>query len=237
MKTYKYKNREEYLSTQTVRSQQKATYCKVYFSDVIRYKSLLTMDAQTRRLRGLKTSNWSPILCLGVRTGAEVDIFRSVFLGPLLKFAPVQRFAIKQDKTAIGQNKIDLAKRIGLGSGSRKAQRVMGVELNPLAQREDVFVGSFDEMPKEWAGKFQIIYSNSFDHVQDPYQTVAEWKRVAGPGAYVIIAFTHLQAQSDHDPLSGITFSSLIELWQAPVVFSTETLNQNGYHEVCFKLD
>jgi hypothetical protein len=237
MKTYQYKDRKEYLETQIARSQQKAWYCKVYFSDIIRYHKLLEMDQGTGGTRERSRPLWSPILCLGVRTGAEVDIFRSVFFAPLLRLRMVQRNAIARDTSSIGLKKIELARSLGFGSGRPNDGKVTGVELNPLAKREDVFIGSFDQLPEEWSGRFQVIYSNSFDHSQDPNRTVAEWKRVSAPGAYVIIAFSYSQTLSDHDPLGGLTLEKIKDLWQAPIVFSSETFNQNGYHEICFKIN
>jgi len=80
------------------------------------------------------------------------------------------------------------------------------------------------------------MFSNSFDHSMDPIKTVREWRRVAAPGAYVIVAFTPGTKPSATDPLGGLSISAMIKLWQASVVFDSETVNRNGYHEVCFRL-
>jgi hypothetical protein len=229
MKLYEYQSREEYVGEQIVRSQKKFGFCKVYFGDIIRYRKMIELDS-------LGQAVTYPILTLGVRSGAEVDIFRAGFFGPLLTLPAIQHRVSRIDTTADAEHKMDLARRYGLGAGSYKDGRVMGVEINPDCQRPDVHVGSFDELPAEWEGKYRILFSNSFDHSMDPEKTVREWKRVAAPGAYVIIGFTPQVTPTSHDPLGGLTFDVMLNLWQAPLVYATETLNRNGYHEICFRL-
>jgi hypothetical protein len=230
MKVYQYESREHYLADQIKRSRGKSSYCKVFFSDVIRYRQLLGMD------RVEQETKVSPILCLGVRSGAEINLFRAVFFGPLFRFDLVRQRAIRTDTTNLGRRKIELATRFGAGAGNPSDGRVIGVELAPDVQRPDLWIGSFDEMPAEWSGRFRVIYSNSFDHSQDPERTVAEWKRVAAPGAYVILAFSETHKETYHDPVGGIGFAEMIDLWDAPIVFATETFNTVGYKEICFKL-
>ncbi|MBX3048310.1 MAG: class I SAM-dependent methyltransferase [Anaerolineales bacterium] len=232
MKQYRYKNREEYIDAQVVRSRNKFGYCKVYFTDLVRYKRLLSLH-QTRQQQ---PSISGAILCLGVRSGAEVDMFRATFYGPLMRLHTMQEIARRADRSKHGEEKIRLAKRLGIGSGNPHDGRVWGVEINPDAAREDIHVGSFDDLPKEWTGKFQLLYSNSFDHSVDPQRTISEWKRVAAPGAYIMIGFAPGTDASHTDPLGGMTITQMIELWQLPVVFASETLNRGGYHEICFQM-
>lgn len=232
MKQYRYKNREEYIDAQVVRSRNKFGYCKVYFTDLVRYKRLLSLHQTSQQQLPIS----GPILCLGVRSGAEVDMFRATFFGPLMKLRTVQAIARRVDRSKHGEDKIRLAKRLGIGGGGPQDGRVWGVEINPDAGREDIHVGSFDDLPKEWAGKFQLIYSNSFDHSVDPERTTKEWLRVAAPGAYILIGFVHNATPSQRDPLGGLTLVSMIDLWKLPVVFASETLNRGGYHEICFQV-
>lgn len=231
MSLHRYKNREQYLEEQIERSRIKSQYCKVFFSDVIRYKQLLQLDPSFN-----VANNWGPILCLGVRTGAEVDLFRATFFGPLLKIKYFQQEAARRDTSKLGPEKIKLAKSLGVGGGNYKDGRVQGVELAPEPKRSDIWIGSFDELPKEWGRRFRILYSNSIDHSQDPEKTVAEWKRVAAPGACVILAFSEDRKATFHDPFGGFGFKELIDLWKAPVIFTSETYNTVGYKEICFQL-
>ena len=229
MNRYKYKDRDEYFEQQIARSREKSGYCKVFFADILRYRLLLLHAAGS-------TKNFAPVLCLGVRSGAEVDLFRAVFFGPLLRLKLVQQLATRWDSTTSGAKKIRLARMLGLGSGRLQDGKVVGVEIAPEAKRADIWIGSYDQLPAEWSGRFKVIYSNSIDHSQDPEKTVAEWKRVAAPGAYVILAFTPGQKVTSHDPFGGFGFEEMKNLWKAPVVFSNKTDNVVGYSEICFRL-
>jgi SAM-dependent methyltransferase len=230
LEIHEYKNRQEYIDKQVERSRNKFSLCKVYFRDVIRYRHMLGWDQ--------RKPNWKPnrILCLGVRSGGEVEIFRSVFYSPLFDLQAVQNRVSQVDTSVITEEKVKIARRWGVGRGQLDDGRVLGVEINPDADRPDVWVGSYDEMPKPFSNQFDILYSNSFDHSMDPQKTITEWKRVAAPGAYVIIAFSLGQDVSDHDPIGGLTFKTIADLWAAPVVFTSDSLNTNNYREICLKL-
>ncbi|MCW5875242.1 MAG: hypothetical protein KIS85_00030 [Anaerolineales bacterium] len=230
MGLYQYKSRAEYLEEQVKRSKAKTEYCKVFFSDVIRYRQDLLEDGFAA-----KAGKEPSILCLGVRSGAEVDIFRTVFFGVLLKSKWFQARATHKDTSTAAEPKIKLARQLGLGSGRRNDGRVMGVELAPEISRPDVHIGSFDELPDEWNQRFNVLYSNSIDHSQDPKRTIREWKRVAAPGAYVILAFSSGWDPTPSDPFSITGFDQLKALWGAPVVFTNKT-SKGGYSEICFRL-
>ena len=112
-----------------------------------------------------------PILCLGVRNGLEVDLFREVY-----------------------------------------GVEVQGVELHPQGKRPDVWVGSFDAMPTEWARRFALLYSNALDHAYDPAETAREWCRVAQPGATLALTIDPHAEPSATDPIADITTDD-IEAW------------------------
>ncbi len=232
-KQFHYTNRREYLDVQIARSQKKFGYCKVFFEDVLRYQMFIENDMKKR---GQNVLNISPILCLGVRSGAEVDVFRAVFLSPLMKSRVVQKWIVGRDKTKYAADKIKLAKYVSLGAGWREDGRVWGVELNPSVSRPDVHVSSFDELPPDWKKKFKVIYSNSFDHSQDPEKTIAEWKRVSTDGAYLIIAFPVGNKPSQTDPLGQLSYDFVRDIVKSDVVFTNEVLNRTRYHEICFRL-
>lgn len=238
IKVHQYDSRQQYLDTQVERSRKKFGMCKVFLRDILRYRELLAWDFLREQGGTQLRSTWKPrrILCLGVRSGAENDLFRAGFFAPLLKNHAIAGLAAAQDNTKYAHDKLKLARQYSLGAGNYSDGRVMGVEINPDAKRPDIFIGSFDDLPVEWNGQFDLLFTNSFDHSMDPTKTVAEWKRVAAPGAYVIVGFAMDQEQSDHDPTTGLTLDGLSELWGAPVVFASETFNRNGYHEICFRL-
>lgn len=228
-----YKNRQDYLSAQIARSRDKFGYCKVFYGDVLRYKQMLQADL-TRQGRTL--GDVRSILCLGVRSGVENDIFRSVFFGPLMRIPSFQRKVVKSDRTKYAFDKLRLARFAQFGTASLNDLRVRGVELNPDAVRPDVTIASFDELPQEWSGKFDLVFSNSFDHSQDPNRTIQEWKRVAAPGAYLLIAFPPGNTPTPTDPLGDLSLQKIDEFVETEVVFASETLNLSGYHEICFRL-
>jgi hypothetical protein len=238
LKVYEYGDRQEYLDIQVERSRGKFGYCKVFLRDILRYRQLLAWDFIRESKNQKLYSTWEPrkILCLGVRSGAENNLFRAGFFGPLLKFPWLAELGARLDSSTYASDKIRLTKWLGMGSGALTDGRVVGVEVNPSATRPDIHIGSFDELPQDWNGKFDLLFSNSFDHSMDPQRTVDEWKRVAAPGAYVIVGFTEDQKQSDHDPTTGLSFKTLGDLWQAPIVFASNTFNRNGYQEICFRL-
>lgn len=233
IKQFQYSARQEYLQAQIARSKQKFGYCKVFFDDILRYRKLIETDMGRRSLRIFKPV---PILCLGVRSGAEVDIFRCVFLAPFFNLGWMNRSIVRDDQTKYAIDKIHLAHRAFLGAGNPRDGLVQGVELNPDVDRPDVHVGSFDDLPSEWTGRFQLIFSNSFDHSEDPHKTIAEWKRVAAPGAYLVIAFPLENLPTQTDPLGRLTLEIIRDYVQAEVVFASQTLNKTSYHEICFRL-
>lgn len=109
-----------------------------------------------------------PILCLGVRNGLEVDLFRDVF-----------------------------------------GVAVQGVELHPQGARPDVWIGSFDAMPPEWAGRFALLYSNALDHAWEPDQTAQEWRRDAAPGAWLALTLAVGNVPTETDPIADIRDADL----------------------------
>jgi hypothetical protein len=43
-------------------------------------------------------------------------------------------------------------------------------------------------MPAEWTDRFALVFSNSFDHADDPKVTPLEWRRILMPGGLLILA-------------------------------------------------
>ena len=162
-------------------------------------------------------------------------MFRAGLLGPLLQISPLRALARRLDRSTDGQRKKRIARLLGIGSHRRDSE-VWGVEINVDAHRTDVFVGSFDALPESWTGRFDLLFSNSFDHSMNPTGTVAEWKRVAAPGAVVAIDYDTDREPTRTDPTGGLTLEVLQDLWQARVLFSEDRASRNGYDEVIFQL-
>ena len=230
--SYPYADRSEYFETQIRRFTPKFGYCKVYLADVLRYRQLLLHDRHALA----SPAGLAPILCLGVRSGAEIDLFRAGFFSPLVRLPWARTLATRLDNSTSAQRKMWLSRLLWLGRTRRNDSRVMGVEINPLCQRPDVYVGSFDDLPQDWSARFGLLFSNSLDHTMDIERTTREWKRVARPGAYVILAYNPGQAATASDPTGNLSLRFLCELWDAELVFASESFNRNNFHEVCFRL-
>src|SRR5690606_18672862 len=189
-------------------SNSKFTFCKVSYVHVRTWKKVL--ESTGADLAG-------PILCLGTRNGREVDLFRTVFRqGPILN-----GMVALNEKEMNGWNpRLPIMESIGRSSlASQDRSQVLGIEINPNAKRGDTHIGSFDEMPPEWAGKFKIIYSNSFDQSQSPYKTAAEWKRVLAPGAFGIFGFSPDTPPTESDPVGRLTYSDFVDLFKGELVY------------------
>ena len=96
---------------------------------------------------------------------------------------------------------------------------VIGVEINPDSRRQDVWVGSFDEMPAQWENRFRIIFSNSFDQSMSPERTAKEWKRVLKPGGYLIFCYGEGHEPIERDPVGMINPEDVLMLFGGRRIF------------------
>jgi hypothetical protein len=89
------------------------------------------------------------ILCLGTRNERKIDLFRFAFLGSKILSKIYRYFEYeKLGFRALGSSSI-----LNLSRSNIKKLRdkfCIGIEINPDAKREDVHIGSFDEMPADW---------------------------------------------------------------------------------------
>ncbi len=217
-------SRDEYKSTQIARSQRKFGYCKVSVHDVCKYADLV------RGLDGTRASLPGPVLCLGTRNGREVDLFRSQWFGPRAVAAGVRVTEIYSQSF---RSRLPVLEGIGRSDRNDLSPRsVIGVELNPQAERRDIWIGSFDEMPTEWSASFPVIYSNSFDQSQDPERTAAEWKRVLRPGGILIFCFTNGAKPTVADRVGDITKEDVLALFGGRLLHFADRGSRNGYTEV-----
>ena len=68
--------------------------------------------------------------------------------------------------------RIPLVERVGRSDYQNlSGKSCVGVEINPVVRRPDVWVGSFDELSGAWEQKFDVAFSNAFDHSFDPLKT------------------------------------------------------------------
>ena len=88
--------------------------------------------------------------------------------------------------------------------------RILGTEISPSAKKyANTIQHDFNTPKEEWIGKWDIIYSNSFDHCFDPLETLKVWKeQLAVPHGYLYIE--HGTTEEDNistawDPVSADT--------------------------------
>lgn len=134
MKIYEYENYSDYVEAQTEANKRKINL-------------VWTKQSIINKVKTFKDEAHD-ILCHGVRNGAELNMFRSVY---------------------------------GFGN-------IIGTEISETAtQFPDVVQHDFQDVREEWVGKFDIVYSNSFDHAFDPERALSAWKDQLKVDGVVII--------------------------------------------------
>ncbi len=214
--------RDEYIRTQVNRSQAKFGYCKVSILDALRVNSILG------------TTPSEPFLCLGTRNGREIDLFRFASRHPLAA-TTFSKFEKRKAKGFSG-----LLDRL-IAQGRSNVTQIdnesfVGVEINPAAKRQDVWIGSFDEMPTEWENKFGYIFSNSFDQSMDPEKTAKEWMRVAKNGTILIFHFSQGAKPTQADPVGNITWKDVVSLFSGDLLYYSHRGSENKYNEIVLRI-
>lgn len=220
MKVIELESREEYIKVQIERSEQKFQYCKVSINHVYSWRQILRKN---------KIPDPKRVLCMGTRNGREVDLFRSVFFHPVMARAVKAMEVERSGWTSI----LPVVEGVGRSDIGHLAETgVYGCEINPRAKRKDIFIGSFDELPCEWAGSFDLIYSNSFDQSLDPGRTAKEWIRCLKPGGCVIIGFAETPP-THSDPVGDLSILDIMGLFPGELIFFGK--NHSNYHDAIIR--
>ena len=170
------------------------------------------------------------IVCLGTRSGTEIDLFRIVFLKNTILNYILKFFNEINKKTIIFTKYLFFIGRKKISFKSN--QYSYGVEINPDALRKDVLISNFDFLPKSWDKKFNIIFSNSFDHSMDPINTSKNWIKLSeGQTTYFIICFTNT-TPTKTDPTGYITLDDITSLFPGEVIYHSD---KYSYEEVIIK--
>lgn len=207
-------SRLEYIETQIKRSKRKFSYCKVSIRDPLRYIQNIRAYCASQKI----SFPLGPVVCLGTRNGREVDLFRTALYSPWLS----ELLTLSELKRKGFMSPLDILSNLGRSDVQHLSDSsVIGVEINPDAARQDVWVGSFDEMPAEWSNQFSIVYSNSFDQAQDPHRTAKEWLRITKPGGFLIIAFGVHKQPSATDPVGDLVLADVLSLFPGELVYYT----------------
>jgi hypothetical protein len=193
---------------------------KVSIFDTEKYLGIISAYEARLLDKGSGTSGaelLSPILCLAVRNGREVDLFRIAVFHKLVA-SLIKRDEIKslgfRSRFVSGFESIGRSDLLDLNDKS-----VVGLELSPKGRRKDVLVGSFDDMPEEWTDKFSIVYTNSFDHSYDPYLTASQIIKTLRNGGYVVLAFPTGQDTGDIDPVAELDLDDVKDLFGNNIIY------------------
>jgi SAM-dependent methyltransferase len=55
---------------------------------------------------------------------------------------------------------------------------------------ENCYCCDFNNLPKDWEEKFDLLFSNSLDHSFEVTETIEEWRRVTKKGGFILIQFS-----------------------------------------------
>ena len=203
---YKKFLREEYINNQIVRSKEKFEYCKVSIKHVINWYNILN------KINKFQVNN---ICCLGSRNGREIDLFRIVFFYRyLINFIKLNEIRIKgwYDIFPFMLN----FNRSNINNINKNS--AIGVEINPNVERQDTLISSFDELPSDWTGKFDLLYSNSFDQSMEPEKTANEWKRIIKKNGVLIFSFSDKESTYT-DPVGDLSYIDIINLFGGELIY------------------
>jgi hypothetical protein len=85
---------------------------------------------------------------------------------------------------------------------------IIGSEISSTATQFDMTVQHDFSIPrKEWEGKFDIVYSNSFDHSITPELTLQVWASQLNQAGRLYLEYAEAQSEaSEHDPLDATEY-------------------------------
>lgn len=78
---------------------------------------------------------------------------------------------------------------------------VIGTDIGK-AEKEYVIQHDFNKQKKEWIGKFDFVYSNSFDHAFNPEKTFNIWFDQLKTGGFVILEYDRRQEHTGEISMS-----------------------------------
>ena len=88
-----------------------------------------------------------PILYLGTRNGREIVLFRNVFFQNNFIYRIIKTLEVKSPRFGYNSKLAFVEWFFRSNYNEIDEHSAVGVEINPDAKRQDVWIGSFDEMP------------------------------------------------------------------------------------------
>lgn len=104
---------------------------------------------------------------------------------------------------------------------------IIGTEISHTAKKfPNTIQHDFHEVKPEWIEKFDILYSNSFDHTYDPNKCLDVWTQQIKPNGYIIIDFS---LRKNVNPVDCLYLSptEAIDLMKTKNIDVIETYNTN----------
>lgn len=98
---------------------------------------------------------------------------------------------------------------------------IIGTEISDTAKKFPMTVQhDFHEQKEEWIGKFDILYTNSFDHSYDPEKAFTTWRdQIKSDGIMVIeLTVTNIIKESDPLDISEKEFLELVNVHGCNVI-------------------
>ncbi len=98
--------------------------------------------------------------------------------------------------------------------------RVLGTEIGDGASRfPDTIEWDFHDMKPEWAGAWDLVYSNSWDHALDPEKAFRTWVSCLSPNGILVLEHTEYHGVRHVHELDvfGATFAGLIDFMNTTV--------------------
>ncbi len=186
MRAFRYRHRDLYAQNQIKFSDQKFSKVSARLEEIVFLRTVITsFENRLGPLLG------APVVCMGVRNGAEIDYWtRQLDLGARLR------------KRTLSRTRVPAEEFYRLPSS--------GVEISPGVSRPDVWCGDYARLPESWTGKFRLVYSNSLDHAFDLAETVAEWERILRPGGLLVLQTPDDSMDAnEHTTIVGISSDDL----------------------------
>ena len=236
MKQFQHHNKNTYKNIQISSSSDKFKLCKVSFSDVVKYIDIIRnyykfiyWSEPNKKLDPL-----GPILSLGVRNGREVNLFRIAIKNNIV----FNSFIHKLERFKNGlQCTFPILENLNHSDYNNITDySSIGVEINPKATRKDIWIGSFDELPVAWHGKFRIIYTNAFDHAFDAYSTAEIWKKCLMKGGFIILCFPETHSINELDPVGEVNLDDMLKLFPGELIYYHTRGSKYRYTEYIIKM-
>ena len=111
--------------------------------------------------------------------------------------------------------------------------KIIGTEISETATKFPMTVQhDFMESNDDWIGKFDIVYSNSFDHSIKPKSTLQVWKDQLTPFGIMYIEYSVSQSEStEYDPLDA-TNEEVIKMIEDTGFMVTTTAGKKRGHTI-----